>query len=1005
LSVVINEIAWAGTEASSSDEWIELYNPTLVDIDLTGWMLAATDGLPNIILKGFIPANGYFLLERTNDKTISDIAADQIYTGSLGNSGETLKLIDSTRTIIDSANIDGGSWPGGNPSNGTIRYATMERFDPEANDSDTNWGSNDGITRNGLDAVGDPLNGTPKSSNSVQLVPSPTSTNTQTHTATTTATPSLTASDTATKTVTPTPTVTEIPKGSIRINEVAWAGTLAYAQDEWIELYNSLAGPANLTGYRIQARDGSPEINLSGTISAKGFFLLERTDDTTVFDIPADQVYTGALSNDGETLDLISPSGLIIDTVNVDGGAWPAGNFSSRISMERLGEFDIWSTNNGYYTNGIDFSGNPINGTPKFANSVWFPIPSPTPTDTATLTATATTTKTGTPTFTASPTATNTSTPSATPTATASLTVTNTSSPSATPTSTSSSTPTVTASVSTTQTPTASQTPTSTASLTATKTAIPKGAILINEIAWAGTNASSFDEWIELFNSDMRSIPLTGFILAADDGSPEIHLTGSIDAGEFYLLERTDDNTLSDIAADLIYTGNLSNSGETLRLIGPTGEIIDTANLDGGNWPAGISSPRYSMERYPNTEGNDASWATNDGYRINGQDANGDPILGSPKQPNSVTYPTLTPTITPTPTNTDTLVTSVIINEIAWSGTIGNYRDEWIELYNYSNKIINLENWQLKAKDGSPAIELSGEIQPWGYFLLERTDDTTVADIAADLIYRGSLRNSGETLFLSDPSGVIVDTVYGWSAGDADEHRTMERAGNRPNGISLWLTNNGYIRNGIDVDGYRIWGTPRQRNSIEFPTPTPTSIPDGALILINEFLPKPRYDWNGDGKFSTGDEFIELINAGAVSINLEGYLLGDLEGKSNLYEISAIALNPGEILVLFRSVTGISLSDQGATIRLYQPDRKLVDERTYNFAKDLNVSWCRFPDGIAEISYPCWPTPGKGNAGYPLNASTIISLNEPIPLPIEPALPEIISGYEIPKGLRLCGYK
>jgi multidrug efflux pump subunit AcrB len=27
LSVVINEVAWAGTAASSSDEWIELYNP------------------------------------------------------------------------------------------------------------------------------------------------------------------------------------------------------------------------------------------------------------------------------------------------------------------------------------------------------------------------------------------------------------------------------------------------------------------------------------------------------------------------------------------------------------------------------------------------------------------------------------------------------------------------------------------------------------------------------------------------------------------------------------------------------------------------------------------------------------------------------------------------------------------------------------------------------------------------------------------------------------------
>ena len=43
-------------------------------------------------------------------------------------------------------------------------------------------------------------------------------------------------------------------------------------------------------------------ISLEGTISAHGFFLLERTDDATVANIDADQIYAGGLNNNGENL-------------------------------------------------------------------------------------------------------------------------------------------------------------------------------------------------------------------------------------------------------------------------------------------------------------------------------------------------------------------------------------------------------------------------------------------------------------------------------------------------------------------------------------------------------------------------------------------------------------------------------------------------------------------------------------------------------------------------------
>ncbi|MEA3310001.1 MAG: lamin tail domain-containing protein, partial [Chloroflexota bacterium] len=163
-AVVINEVAWMGTTADYNDEWMELYNTTSHAITLTGWTLQATDGTPNITLSGSIPAHGYFLLERTNDTTVNNIPADQIYTGALENNpnAERLTLYSNTSQVIDTANANGGDWPAGD--NGT--KSSMERINPLAADTDANWAANDGVTRNGQDANGDPLNGTPQAQNS-----------------------------------------------------------------------------------------------------------------------------------------------------------------------------------------------------------------------------------------------------------------------------------------------------------------------------------------------------------------------------------------------------------------------------------------------------------------------------------------------------------------------------------------------------------------------------------------------------------------------------------------------------------------------------------------------------------------------------------------------------------------------------------------------------------------------------------------------------------------------
>ena len=486
---------------------------------------------------------------------------------------------------------------------------------------------------------------------------------------------------------------------------------------------------------------------------------------------------------------------------------------------------------------------------------------------------------------------------------------------------------------------------------------------MIHEVAWAGTLASAYDEWIELHNPGATSIDLTGWHLVLGEDK-SIPLIGSLPAYGFYLMERTDDSTIADISADLIYTGGLKNSGDRLRLFDPSGGLVDSADYAGG-WPAGDAASRFSMERLGG-EGIPGNWITFAGSGGNGVDAAGNPIPGTPRQPNSVFAPTATSTPTPTPTAEPALTPyppqSVLINEIAWAGTLASANDEWLELHNPGSEDINLTGWTLT--DGNDInVALSGVIPSYSFYLLERTDDTSVADVSADRIYSGCLSNKGETLFLIDPTGNLVDSANlsggKWPAGEAFSRTSMERRGGEDLSGN-WGTFTGYYGVGLDANGNPIPGTPRSTNSLFFPTPVPTWIP--SRVVINEVLIRPHYDWEGDGSMSTNDEFIEIYNRGPSTVNIQGWFLDDIpDGGSRPFELPSMKLHPGDFAVFFRSQTRIALNDSGDTVRLLAQNGRVLDQIQYLKVRAYNLSYGCLPDGRKYLYYGLWPTPGGPN--------------------------------------------
>lgn len=156
--VVINEIAWAGTSDSSSDEWIELYNTTNQVIDLTNWTIE-DDGSPLLIESGTIAPHSYFLIEDSEIST--NTPADGIIPLSLSNTGDSLTLKDDSGTTIDTANPQGTIWPAGS----STEKSSMERIDPSISSED-NWASAQS-SNNALARLSSTILGTPKGVNSV----------------------------------------------------------------------------------------------------------------------------------------------------------------------------------------------------------------------------------------------------------------------------------------------------------------------------------------------------------------------------------------------------------------------------------------------------------------------------------------------------------------------------------------------------------------------------------------------------------------------------------------------------------------------------------------------------------------------------------------------------------------------------------------------------------------------------------------------------------------------
>lgn len=383
-TVIISEVGWAGSSLSSIDEWLELTNLTEEMVDVGGWTIAgaATSGGTVTIPEGsaIAPHQSFLISNYANDDAKSALgrAPDLVTTSlSLSNSALALVLRDESGAPRDAAGdgaapLAGGTAGGsGGDAGGDVGTGTasMVRAAPVANGtSAASWttatardGFDDGYVELGTPgtieqwfaplveettevAVEETPADVVEASEAVEEITAEEVVEVIVHDVAIEEVETEPIADEPAETVeediaedpalvettepvaepAPTPTI-NYPGGTLVINEL-----VSDAAEEWIEIYNPYNNVIPLAEWTVR--------DASGKATALPEQLL-GWDQYVVVRNPL-----GKLNNDGDTVELVDPNGIVIDAMSYGTADVPAADDPGSLTRDGDGNWRVTTT-------------------------------------------------------------------------------------------------------------------------------------------------------------------------------------------------------------------------------------------------------------------------------------------------------------------------------------------------------------------------------------------------------------------------------------------------------------------------------------------------------------------------------------------------------------------------------------------------------------------------------------------------------------------------------------
>ncbi len=527
---------------------------------------------------------------------------------------------------------------------------------------------------------------------------------------------------------------------------------------------------------------------------------------------------------------------------------------------------------------------------------------------------------------------------------------------------------------------------------------------VISEIKLTGGTGKTTDEFVELYNPTDQTVDLTGWTLVKKTASGNSYVlvndfSGQSIAPYSYFLVSHPIGYFGSVAADWHYdTSNSVSDNNTVMLIDDQGNTVDMVGFGSAGEYEGeaISNPGANKSAERKAFADSTAELMIDGgahyFAGNSEDSSNnaaDFIIRDPFEPQNsqseAEYPDV-PSVNQTPPpNNNTPVSSqhtpqgysdsVYITEL-YPNPPGRDDGEFIELYNASSQPIDLSSWQLGDESSRRYTFPHGTtVNAYAYYAVAK-DDSGI-----------SLNNSGDTAFLYQPDGTLLDKISYGTSHEAQSYSLVNGVWAWTDGVTPRAQNELYIANeapeavitledkeikvemiiqfdasessdpdGDDLEYYWEFGdgatSSEQKLEHTFTaageftvTLTVTDEKGGeaedsiiivvtdydysTALLITEVLPS----------CSPSDkecEFIELYNPENREIDLTGWQLSD---ETINFVFENIVISADGYLAIGRGKSRITLNNSGDKIFLIDPAGTIINGVTYGKAsKDSSFS-------------------------------------------------------------------
>lgn len=227
-------------------------------------------------------------------------------------------------------------------------------------------------------------------------------------------------------------------------------------------------------------------------------------------------------------------------------------------------------------------------------------------------------------------------------------------------------------------------------------------------------------EWLEIVNNGSESVSTSGYLIR-DAANNTLPLASFQLEPEGFFIATT--------------SSLLNNTGDTVYLLNPTGEVVDIATY---------AATLTSSQSYANCPVN--QWVIT--TAISRDQPNTEACIQNSPSPSPTVSPGTTPTpiapVTPSPATSPTvLAVSPVLSEVMTSPESGN--TEWVELYNPHSSHITLEELQIDdTEGGSRPRNMSGTIPPHSYYVIA--------------LSTGIFNNDGDQVRLLSMQGAVIDS-------------------------------------------------------------------------------------------------------------------------------------------------------------------------------------------------------------------------------------------------------